>query len=179
MKTLSFFVLLSLLLACGGDQLNREGAARPSWLNKGSAARKDGAFYGVGVADKISSIGLRRSTADARARVELAKLFSSRVQNLIKNYEASTSDGKRESPEAHHQEVIKIFSEMELTGVDIVDRYYDKEERVQYSLARLAPDSFEEQLDRMGSLNKKARKIIRDNARQAFKELDEESAKRR
>lgn len=165
---------------CGGDQIKHTGdtANSPKWVNMGSAAFKDSAFYGVGVATNISSISLRRSTADAQARAELAKVFTSRVQNLIKNYDASTTDGDREAAEAHRQEATKIFTEMELTGVQIIDRYYNNEQKSQYALARLDPEAFEGQLDRLERLGKRAKAIIRANAAQAFKEIDEESARR-
>lgn len=170
-----------VVTGCGGDQLRGEGThdQRPLWIDKGVAAIGDKAFYGVGVASDISSISLRRSTADAKARTELAKLFSSRVQNLIKTYDASTNDGSRESPEAHHQEASKVFTEMELTGVDIVDRFYDLTHNAQYSLARLDPEAFEKQLDRLDRLSKRTREIIRENARRAFEEIDAESARLR
>ncbi|MEZ4475621.1 MAG: hypothetical protein R3F60_33455 [bacterium] len=187
MKSLKSMMLLGFLVGggafttgCGGDQIKHQGgtANSPQWVNQGAAAFKDKAFYGVGVASNISSISLRRSTADAQARAELARVFTSRVQNLLKNYEASTGDGDKEAAEAHRQEATKVFTEMELTGVEIVDRYYDMEQASQYALARLEPEAFEGQLDRLDRLSARAREVIRANARKAFQELDEESAKR-
>jgi ribosomal protein S20 len=169
------------LTACGGDQVRGEGthADRPKWVDMGGAAFKsDKRVYGVGVASNISSISLRRSTADAQARAELAKIFQSRVQNLIKNYEASTGDGDKEAAEAHRQEATKIFTEMELSGVEVVDRFFDLDQNTQYSLARLDPAAFDAQLDQMEKLSARAKGIIRDNARRAFDEVDAESEKR-
>lgn len=169
-----------LTTGCGGDQIKHTGtsANSPKWVNMGAAAFKDKAFYGVGVSTNISSISLRRSTADAQARAELAKVFTSRVQNLIKNYDASTTDGDREAAEAHRQEATKVFTEMELTGVEIVDRYYNTEQKSQYALAKLDPEAFDGQLDRLERLGARAKTIIRANAQKAFKEIDEESARR-
>ena len=49
----------------------------PEWVNKGSGAFEDGSgekvFYGVGSADGIRSISLRRSAADDRALANLAR----------------------------------------------------------------------------------------------------------
>ena len=169
------------LTACGGDQVRGEGAHadRPTWVDMGGAAFKgDKRVYGVGVASNISSISLRRSTADAQARAELAKIFQSRVQNLIKNYEASTGDGDKEAAEAHRQEATKIFTEMELSGVEVVDRFFDTEQSTQYALARLDPEAFSAQLDQMDRLSARAKEVIRANAKRAFDEIDAESAKR-
>lgn len=169
----------ALVSACGGSQVS-EGSHddRPAWVDRGSAAMKDKAVYGVGVASKISSVSLRRSTADAQARAELAKIFTSRVQNLIKNYEASTNDGDKESAEAHRQEATKVFTEMELAGVEIIDRFFDMDQDTQYALARLDPTAFDAQLDQMEKLGNRAKEIIRANARRAFDEVDAESEKR-
>ncbi len=168
---------LLLVTGCGGDQV-RDEDGKPKWVNQGSAAFKDGGLYAVGAVGNVSSIALRRSTADAQARTELAKIFTSRVQNLIKNYDASTTDGDREAAEAHRQEASKVFTEMELHGVQIVDRYFDGDENVQYALARLDNGDFEKQLEDMKSLGERAKKIIRDNAKKAFDEIDVESARR-
>jgi ribosomal protein S20 len=166
------------LTACGGAQTEGEHDDRPDWVDRGGAAMKDKAVYGVGVASKISSVSLRRSTADAQARAELAKIFTSRVQNLVKNYEASTNDGDKEAAEAHRQEATKVFTEMELAGVEIVDRFFDTEQDTQYALARLDPAAFAAQLDQMDKLSARAKEIIRFNAKKAFDEVDAESAKR-
>jgi hypothetical protein len=172
------FGALLLLSGCGGDQVREN--TRPKWVDKGGAAlKKDGGLYAVGSAGNISSISLRRSTADAQARAELAKIFTSRVQDLIKNYEASTNDGDKEAAEAHRQEASKVFTEMELNGVEIIDRYFDPEENTQYSLARLDNEAFSKQLDDMKELGDRAKSIIRENAKRAFQEIDEESAKRK
>jgi ribosomal protein S20 len=166
------------LTACGGAQTEGEHDDRPAWVDRGGAAMKDKAVYGVGVASKISSVSLRRSTADAQARAELAKIFTSRVQNLVKNYEASTNDGDKEAAEAHRQEATKVFTEMELAGVEIVDRFFDTEQDTQYALARLDPAAFSAQLDQMDKLSARAKEIIRFNAKKAFDEVDAESEKR-
>lgn len=163
---------------CGGDMVRDEGD-RPVWIDRGGAAFKDGGLYAVGTVGNISSISLRRSTADAQARTELAKIFSSRVQNLIKNYEASTNDGDKEAAEAHRQEATKVFTEMELHGVEIIDRFFDDGANVQYALARLDNEAFEKQLETMQHLGARAKEIIRDNARRAFQEVDAESERRR
>jgi hypothetical protein len=170
----------AVMTACGGAQPS-EGTHddRPDWVDRGAAAMKDKAMYGVGVASKISSVSLRRSTADAQARAELAKIFSSKVQNLIKNYEASTNDGDKEAAEAHRQEATKVFTEMELSGVEVVDRFFDMEQDTQYALARLDPTAFAAQLDQMEKLSARAKEIIRANAGRAFDELNEESDRRK
>ncbi len=183
LRTFSFLALTGVfLIACGGDQIKGEGRhdERPSWIDRGGVGMDDAkqAVYAVGVASNISDIGLRRSTADASARTEVAKIFSSRVQNLLKDYKASTNDGEKESAEAHREEATKVFTEMELAGVTIVNRFYDLDQNAQYALARLDANAFEAQIEQMATLSKRAKEIIRLNARRAFNAVDEESARR-
>ncbi len=183
LRGLSLALTGAMLVACGGDQIKGEGRHddRPKWIDQGGTGMDDAkkAVYAVGVASNISDIGLRRSTADASARTEVAKIFSSRVQNLLKDYKASTNDGEKESAEAHRQEATKVFTEMELAGVTIVDRFFDLDQNAQYALARLDANAFEAQIEQMATLSKRAKEIIRLNARRAFDEVDEESARRR
>ena len=101
------------------------------------------------------------------------------MQNLIKNYEASTNDGDKEAAEAHRQEATKLFTEMELAGVEITDRFFDTDQNTQYALARLDPAAFSAQLDQMEKLSGRAKEIIRNNALRAFDEVDAESAARK
>lgn len=150
----------------------------PSWIDQGGNAFKDGKLYAVGVDTGTSNISLRRSAADAKARGELSKIFTSRVANLIKTYDASTQDESREAAESHRQEATKAFSEMELAGTTICDRYYDKETRAQYALACMDAEAFSQQLEQMEKLSAQAKQIIRFNAERAFEELDAESAKK-
>ncbi len=184
LRALSFVALTgTFLVACGGDQIKGEGSHedRPKWIDQGGVGMDDAekSVYAVGVASNISDIGLRRSTADASARTEVAKIFSSRVQNLLKDYKASTNDGDKESAESHRQEATKVFTEMELAGVTIVDRYFDLDQNAQYALARLDANAFEVQIEQMATLSKRAKEIIRLNARRAFTEVDDESARLR
>lgn len=166
-----------LATGCGGDQVKTSQNGGPAWIDQGAQAFKDGKFYGVGVDTGTTNISLRRSAADAKARAELSKQFSTKVKNLIKTYDASTQDESREAGESHRQEATKAFTEMELSGTTICDRFYDKEMRAQYSLACMDPEAFGNQLDQMKQLSARAKQIIRANADKAFKEIDEESAR--
>ena len=157
-------ILLSFtaLSACGGGQTRTEGQFkdRPTWVDQGGRAFKDKAFYGVGAASQITSTSLRRSTADAQARAELARLFSERVQANLQAAEGADPEQRAEA--------IKVFAEMELAGVDIAHRFFDTENSVQYSIARLDSEAFKAHLERTEYLSSTARDIILKAANQAF-----------
>jgi hypothetical protein len=125
----------------GGSEFGKTENGLPGWLNRGSTAvTKDGkrAFYGVGMASGIKNAPLLRSTCDNRARNEISKLLEVFSASLMKDYMASTtgSDPKAASEEQHVEQAIKTANAGMLSGVEIVDRYIDKDGGM-YSLAKL------------------------------------------
>ncbi len=162
------------MLSCTTKKMGDSG--RPLWIDK-STGFMDGikgkGFYGVGTASNIPDVGLRRNAADAMARTELAKMFRSRVKNMMKIYQAQAAKQNNEqgSFEQHVQEVTKVFTDMELVGTRIVSRWYDSKANVQYSLALLSREEFIAELERMGSLGEAVRKFLKENADLVFEEL--------
>lgn len=174
-----------LFAACGSEKKDAgvEHSNRPLWADKGGSAfsgDKAKAFYGVGVASGIRSVSLARSSADQRARLEIARTMRSFVSALYKDYQRATSssaDPKATSEEQDVQDTMKNYTEAELNGVDIVDRFTDNDGTT-YSLAKLDFDKFRDGLDQLKQLNAKVRDYVRQNADKAFDELNAEEAKR-
>ena len=89
------------LMACGGrtmveSDLRIKGA--PDWVNEGTNVlkNKDGRlFHGVGSAPPMGSQSLQVSAADDRARAEVARILSSYMDVVSRDYlsSVSTSDG--------------------------------------------------------------------------------------
>src|SRR3954449_3614672 len=153
----------------------------PEWVNKGTGAfgEKGKIFYGVGIASGIRNASLRRSTADSRGRSEIAKTLDTYVAVLNKDYQASTTAGdmSASSEEQHVQQALKTYSQMELSGVQIIDHWVDTD-GTEYALASLDMDAFKGNMDKMKELNAKVRDAVRVNADKAFDELAAEEAKR-
>jgi len=155
---------------------------RPGWIEKGSGFFKGEAgkaFYGVGVSSGVSDVSLRRDDADAAARVDLARTFRSRIKNLLKAYRAATGTGEKAASERHIENATKAFTDVELNGVPVIDRYYDTAERAQYSLVTLNAKAFKEQLAQARGLSEASRAAIRERAAEAFDALEESAAANR
>jgi hypothetical protein len=122
---------------------------------------------------------MRRSTSDSRARAEIAKTLDTYVAVLNKDYQASTTAGdmSASSEEQHVQQALKTYSQMELSGVVIIDHWLDND-GTEYALAQLEMASFKDNLDKMKELNARVREAVRANADKAFDELGAEEAKR-
>jgi len=174
--------LVAALSGCSGSK--QVTSNRPGWIDQGPGfftGEKGKAFYGVGVASNINNVMLRRSTADTQARVDLARVFNTRISDLVKTYARSVSGGPEAqvSEEQLAQQTTKAFTEMDLSGTQIVDRYFDPAENAQYALAMLDLTMFKNQIQKMQELSKEVKEIIEKNAEKAFQELNEMSAKKK
>ncbi len=186
MKKILGIAMAAAMLACGGGdkpQMSNQvlHANGPDWVNRGSGAfggEKGKIFYGVGIASGIRNAAMRRSTSDSRARSEIAKTLDTFVSVLNKDYMASTTAGdmSASSEEQHVEQALKTYSNMELSGVSIVDHWVDND-GTEYALAQLDMEQFKNGMDKMKELNAKVRDAVRANADKAFDELDAEQAK--
>jgi len=135
-------------------------------------------FYGVASAWGIKNPSLLRTTADNRARAELAKVFKTYTAALMKDYQASTMAGDPDvtSEEMHVESTIKTFTKAELSGVQIVDHFKDSETGELFALARMDLSTFENYLSKAQDLSDKVRERVIQNAQKAFEDLAKEEA---
>ena len=186
MKRILGMAMIAALAACGGGdkpQMSNQvlHANGPDWVNRGTGAfggDKGRVFYGVGIASGIRNAAMRRSTTDSRARAEIAKTLDTYVAVLNKDYMASTTAGdmNASSEEQHVEQALKTYSQMELSGVQIIDHWVDND-GTEYALAQLDMEAFKNNMDKMKELNAKVRDAVRANADKAFDDLAAEEAK--
>jgi hypothetical protein len=189
MKAWSKFLVIvsaaAMLAACGkpvSEPENLKGIDYPEWVLKGSGAfggESGRVFYGVGSVSGIKNHALARTTADNRARAEIAKIFEVYSASLMKDYMASTTAGdmSASSEEQHVEQAIKTFSAQTLSGVQVVDHWFHPDGTV-YALAQLDLEGFTNALDRMKELNAEVRDYVRKNAERVHMDLEKEEAKR-
>jgi hypothetical protein len=79
--------------------------------------------------------------------------------------------------EQHVQQTLKTYSQMELSGVLIIDHWVDTD-GTEYALAQLDMETFKANLEKMKELSAQVRDAVRANADKAFDELAAEEAKR-
>src|SRR5688572_17830239 len=186
MKVLTIGIFAASAIACGGGDKKAEpadsGVQYPEWVMKGSGAFGGEAgrvFYGVGSVSGIKNAALARTTADNRARAEIAKIFEVYSASLMKDYMASTTAGdmSASSEEQHVEQAIKTFSAATLSGVLIVDHWIHPTDGTIYSLARLDIAGFMDQIERAKELNEKVKEAVKRSAAKAFSDLEAEEAK--
>lgn len=177
-------MIVGLLLAAGCSSTKPMTAATPiqeyqspEWVRKGSGAsggEKGRVFYGVGSASGIQNPSLLRSTADNRARNELAKVFQVYTASLMKDYAVSTNAGATgaSSEEQLVEQAVKTVSGMTLSGVEIVDHWQNPATAEFFSLARLDLAAFKDNLEKARELDAKTKEYIRQNSDRLHEQLE-------
>src|SRR5262249_1220247 len=142
--SLKHFFAASLLLAlaaCGGGKtvvesdLGIKGA--PDWVNKGTQAvnDKDGRlFHGVGAAPSLGDDALQRSTADDRARAEVARMLSTYIDVVGNDYSSAAGTGANANADQAVSRQIKAVTKVNLAGSNIIRRRTDSPTTLVYSI---------------------------------------------
>jgi len=179
-------VLTLFAASCGGkSETDAKPVANngPAWVDGGSGAFKgDGTahvLHGVGSSSGIRNAALARTTADNRARAEIAKIFEVYSASLMKDYMASTTAGdmSKSSEEQHVEQAIKTFSATTLRGVEIIDHWIAPD-GTWYALAQLDMADVNKGLDDAKDLNAKVKAYVRQNADRVMGDLEKEEGKR-
>jgi hypothetical protein len=131
--------LFGFLSACGGrtnieSDLGIKGA--PDWVNEGTQAvsdKKGRVIQGVGMSVVLGDFSLQKSTADARARAEIARVLSSYVESTMSDFTAS-SGGQLD---ASIEREIKSKTTLALSGARILGHWKDKKSGDVYAFAEL------------------------------------------
>ncbi len=136
-------LMLLFLAGCSGktmveSDLRIKGA--PDWVNEGTQALNDKGgrlFHGVGSAPNMGDESLQKTTADDRARAELARILSSYLSVASNDYTAAASSGGETVSEQAVSRDIQNLSQINLTGAKIIGRWRDKRNGNIYSIAEL------------------------------------------
>jgi hypothetical protein len=144
MKKLFAVGLAVLLMAgCAGktkveSDLAIKGA--PDWVNEGSQILNDKGgrlFHGVGSAPPLGDESLQVSTADNRARAEVARILSSFIDVVNSDYGSATGSGGDLAGQQSVARQIESLTRTNLSGARIIGRWRDKRTGMVYSIAEL------------------------------------------
>jgi hypothetical protein len=172
-----------LLAACGGktmveSDLGIKGA--PDWVNKGTAVLNDKngrLFHGVGSAPVMGDESLQRSTADDRARGEVARILSTYMDVVGDDYVAAAGTGANANSEQAVSRQIKAVTKMNLSGARIIGRWKDQKTGMVYSIAELDLNQVKTALQGANDMNTDLRRYIDSNADNVFDRFSKEKGK--
>lgn len=171
------------LVGCGGggERTAVPGPPAPEWINNPPTAVD--AIYAVGAANVGANPVLARNKAADAARQELGRIIQVKVKSLLDNFmqehqEFINNQGTVTSEE-FTRSVSRSVSQATLAGSQIVEFYYDKDNKIYYALAVLRKNDIVNEIVR--SMNEAQRQkktaFVEQKAEEALKLLDKELEK--
>jgi hypothetical protein len=163
------------LAACGGGKtvvesdLGIKGA--PDWVNKGTQAvnDKDGRlFHGVGSSASLGDEALQRSTADDRARAEVARMLSTYIDAVSNDFAGASGTGSYAAADQSVSRQIKAVTKQNLAGSKIIGRWKDSRTNMVYSIAELDFKSVKTTLEGANGMNEDLKRYIGRNGENIF-----------
>jgi hypothetical protein len=180
-KFIAAAAMAAVLAACGGGKtvvesdLGIKGA--PDWVNKGTQAvnDKDGRlFHGVGAAPALGDDALQRSTADDRARAEVARMLSTYIDAVSNDYSAAAGTGANANADQSVSRQIKAVTKQNLAGSKIIGRWKDSRTNMVYSIAELDFKSVKTTLEGANGMNDDLKRYLGRNADNIFDKVSGE-----
>jgi hypothetical protein len=146
-------------------------AGAPDWVNKGSAILDDKGgrlFHGVGSAPAMGDQSLQISTADDRARAELARILSTYMDVVSRDFRAASGSGEDVNGEQSITRQIDALTKINLTGAEIIGHWRDKRTAIVYAVAELDMKRVKETLDHVKDMDTGLKHYIENNADNIF-----------
>lgn len=148
-----------MLVACAGKTKVKSDLYikhAPDWVNEGTNILKNRGgrlFHGVGSAPAMGDMSLQTSTADNRARAELARILSSYMKVVSSDYASAAPAGEDANMSQSISRQIENFTNINLTGSRIIGRWRDKKTNVIYSIAELDMEQVKKTVEGVEEMN--------------------------
>jgi hypothetical protein len=155
LNTLSVLLLALLLGACSSKTVIESDMGldhAPDWVNEGTQAvdNDDGRLiHGVGMAPPMGDTSLQKATADNRARAEIARVLSTYVDTVIRDYTASTGS----EADLNVEREIRSTTQLVLSGARILGHWKDEDSGDIYAFAELDMDAVDRSLETATALS--------------------------
>ncbi len=165
---------LAALAACSGknkvdSDLGVSGA--PDWVNEGTQVLNDKGgrlFHGVGQAPAMGDESLQISTADTRARAELARVLTSYLDVVSTDYASSAASGGNRVGEESVTRQIRNLTRVNLSGARILGHWKDPKTGTIYAIAELDLEQVQRTAEAVGDMNADLRRYLEDNGGNIF-----------
>ena len=135
----------------------------PDWVNEGTQAVKDDdgrLIHGLGMAPAMGDVSLQKATADNRARAEIARVLSTYVDAVIKDYTASTGS----EADLNVEREIRSTTQLALSGARILGHWKDEDTGDVYAFAQLDMEAVDKSLQTATYLSTAFKDHYRNNA---------------
>lgn len=182
-RQVAILAVLILMTACASkpkieSDLGMEDA--PQWVNEGTRFLSDDdgrLFHGVGSAQPMGDDSLQSSTADNRARAEIARILSSYMNVVMRDYAASGGTGDRVASDQDITRQIENISRINLTGAKVIARWRHPDSGAIYSLAELDMKHVQSTVSEVKRMNSTLGDFMSSEANNIFDRVSSEGAK--
>jgi hypothetical protein len=131
----------------------------------------------VGSAPSLGDEALQRSTADDRARAEVARMLSTYIDAVSSDYSAASGTGANANADQSVSRQIKAVTKQNLAGSKIIGRWKDGKTSTVYSIAELDFKAVKTTLEGANGMNDDLRRYIGRNAENIFDKVSGEKSK--
>lgn len=181
-KRICLALTVILVAACSSNDrvetdLGISGA--PDWVNKGTQMvdNKDGQLiYGVGMAPNMNDQSLQKSTAENRARAEIARMLQTYVDSTLKDYTASSNDGESSANSMSIEREIRSTSQLALSGARVLGHWKDPKTGDIYAFSALDMDKLDDIVAKAGNLSEGFKNFFEQNSEQSFQRFIQNSS---
>src|SRR5215472_12481814 len=112
----------------------------PDWVNKGTQVLNDKGgrvIHGVGMAPAMNDFSLQQSTADDRARAEVARVLNSFMHVVSQDYSASAGTGQDQQAEQSMSRQIQAITDQNVSGARILTHWPNPKDNSLWAVAQL------------------------------------------
>lgn len=150
----------------------------PTWLSQGSGAfvqDDEAVLLGIGVASGIRNTALARSTAENRARAEVARMYEAYMDSVLKGcptWETAAplpSEAPQQEPLSIEQ-VNKLLTAAALNSAEAKAYWYSQKDGDVYVLVSLPVQKIVEMLPKLGQLSEPVRTYIAQQVLQVHRQ---------
>jgi len=159
------------LAACGSSSVATKDSDMPPWLND---LPPDDAIWGIGIA-KQSSPQMSMTTAEARARVSIARQLNTKVQAMFTDYNLDAGNVKNQANTSLQEDVSRQITNVDVTGARPIQRWQAKDGTWWYLVEMKKADAKKQVASILG--NEEAA-YAQFKAQQALQMLDAQLAKK-
>ncbi len=149
----------------------------PEWVNEGTQYLNDKGgrlFHGVGQAPEMGDDSLQLSTADNRARAEVARILTSYLDVVSSDYSAASGSGKATFNQQTVTRQIRNLSKVNLSGVKIIGHWKQKSTKTIYSIAELDLEMVKQTTSIVDNMNGDLKRYINDHSENVFDKISAE-----
>lgn len=180
LRTSLIFSMAILMIACSSKTTVESDLGMshaPDWVNEGTQYLNDKngrLFHGVGQAPAMGDNSLQISTADNRARAEVARILSSFMDIISNDYTEASGSGKYAMSQQAVSRQINNLTKVNLTGVKIIGHWKNKKDGSVFSIAELDMKYMKKTLASVNEMNKDLSQYINQHANNIFDKVVKE-----